>query len=109
MKILGLKGLNLFDIFFITLQSILCMGKRNKEMIPIKNIDLNPLSPNTDQRQFSPYDIHAMSRDQAMRINKRSPKGKCLDLLSNSLNSFMKEMYGDQFGEIICGYWGLKG
>ena len=44
-----------------------------------------------------------------MRINKRSSKGKCLDLLSNSLNSFMKEMYGDQFGEIVYGYFGLKG
>ena len=20
----------------------------------------------------------------------------------------MKEMYGDQFGEFVCGYWGLK-
>ena len=41
-----------------------------------------------------------------MRINKM---GKCLDLLSNSLNSFVKEMYEDQFGEFVCGYWGLKG
>ena len=21
----------------------------------------------------------------------------------------LKEMYGDQFGEFVCGYWGLKG
>ena len=21
----------------------------------------------------------------------------------------MKEMYGDQFGEFVCGYWGFKG
>ena len=38
-----------------------------------------------------------------------SPKRKCLDLLSNSLNLFFKEMYGDQFGEFARGYWGLKG
>ena len=38
-----------------------------------------------------------------------SPKRKCLDLLSNSLNPSMKEMYRDQFGEFVCGYWGLKG
>ena len=25
------------------------------------------------------------------------------------LNTFFKEMYGDQFGEFVCGYWGLKG
>ena len=34
---------------------------------------------------------------------------KTPDLLTNSLNSFFKEMYGDQFGEFVCGYWGLKG
>ena len=44
-----------------------------------------------------------------MRINKVITQEKCLDLLSNSLNSFSKEMYGDQFGEVVCGYWGLKG
>ena len=44
-----------------------------------------------------------------MRINKMITKGKIFDLLSNSLNSFMKEMYGDQFGEFVCGYWGLMG
>ena len=29
---------------------------------------------------------------------------KSFDLLSNSLNSFFKEMNGDQFGEFVCGY-----
>ena len=40
---------------------------------------------------------------------KWSPKRKCFDLLSNSLNSFFKEIYRDQFGEFVCGYWDLKG
>ena len=44
-----------------------------------------------------------------MRINKWSPKRKYLDLLLNSLNWFLKEMYGDQFGEFVCWYWDLKG
>ena len=44
-----------------------------------------------------------------MRINKMITNEKNLDLSSNSLNSFMKEMYGDQFGEFVCGYWDLKG
>ena len=30
------------------------------------------------------------------------------DLLSNSFNEFFKEMYGEQFGEFVSGYWGLK-
>ena len=31
---------------------------------------INPLSPNSDQQQFSPNNIHTMSRDKVMRINK---------------------------------------
>ena len=44
-----------------------------------------------------------------MRINKMINTEKSLDLLSNSLNTLFKEMYRDQFGEFVCGYWGLKG
>ena len=44
-----------------------------------------------------------------MRVHKMITKGECFDLLSNSLNSFRKEMYRDQFGEFVCGYRGLKG
>ena len=40
---------------------------------------------------------------------KWSLKRKYFDLLSNSLNSLFKEMYRDQFGEFVFGYWGLKG
>ena len=40
-----------------------------------------------------------------MRTSKiKRPKRKCLDLLTNSLNTFFKEMYGDQFEEFVCGY-----
>ena len=37
-----------------------------------------------------------------------SPKGKCCDLLSNSLNWFFKEMSGDQSWESVCGYSRLR-
>ena len=70
---------------------------------------LNPLSPNSDQDQFSPNNIHTLSRDRLWELIKWSTKRKCLDLLSNSLSQFFKEMYGDQFGEFVCWYWGLKG
>ena len=33
-------------------------------------IRLNPVSPNSDQQQFSPNNIHTLSRDKVMRINK---------------------------------------
>ena len=71
--------------------------------------NFNPLSTNGDQHQFSPNNIHTSSREKVMRINKLITKKKCLDLLSNSLNTVFKKMYRNQFGEIVCGYWGLKG
>ena len=37
---------------------------------------INPLSPNGDQHQFSPNDIHKMSRDEVMRTNKMITKEK---------------------------------
>ena len=52
---------------------------------------------------FLPISIHYEKK----RLG--SPQGKRADLLSNSLNLFVKEMYGDQFGEFVCGYSGLKG
>ena len=42
-------------------------------------------------------------------LMKWSPDGKSFDQQTNSLNQFFKEMYGDQFGEFVFGYWGLKG
>ena len=37
-------------------------------------------------------------------------KEKMVGRLSNSLYLFLiMEMYRDQFGEFVCGYWGLKG
>ena len=39
---------------------------------------LNPLSPNGDQDQFSPNDIHTLSRDKVMRINEMISKEKML-------------------------------
>ena len=70
---------------------------------------INPLSPDSDQHQFSPNNIHMLPREMIMRVDKMITKKKCFDLLSNSLNYFFKEMYEGQYGEFICGYWGLKG
>ena len=49
-------------------------------------VSLNPLSPNSDQHQFSPNKIHRLSRAKSMRIKKMITKGKVSDLKSNSLN-----------------------
>ena len=68
-----------------------------------------PLRPNSDRHQFSPNDIHTYQVKWLWELIKCSPKRKYLDRLSNSLNLFWKDMYGDQFGEFVCGYWGLKG
>ena len=37
---------------------------------------LNPLSANSDKKQFSPNNIHKLSRGMVMRSNKMITKGK---------------------------------
>ena len=69
----------------------------------------NAVSPNSAKNHFSPNDIHRLSRAKSVRIDKMITKRKIFDLLPNSLKSFFKEMYRDQFGEFVCGYWNLKG
>ena len=44
-----------------------------------------------------------------MRINKMIAKEKMPWSFINFSQLIRKEMYGDQFGEFVCGYWGLKG
>ena len=34
---------------------------------------------------------------------KWSPKTKCFHLLSTSVNLFLREIYGDQCGDFVCG------
>ena len=72
----------------------------------VPNFLVNPLSPNSDQDQFSPNDIHTLSRDKVMRITEMITKEK---MLWSFIEFLFKEMYRDQFGEQVCGYWGLKG
>ena len=47
---------------------------------------INPLSPNSDQHQFSPNGIHRLSSATSMRINQMITKRKISDLLSISPN-----------------------
>ena len=42
-----------------------------------------------------------------MRIDKMiTNRKKCVDLSSNSLSIFYKEMYVDRSREFVCRYWG---
>ena len=68
----------------------------------------NPLSPNSDQDQFSPNGVHTLSRDKFWELIKWSPKRKYFDLFSNSLNLLFKEMYIDISLEnlLVDRYWG---
>ena len=40
------------------------------QMAMMMMMHINPLSPNGDQHQFSPNNIHTLSRDTVMRINE---------------------------------------
>ena len=54
---------------------------------------LNPLSPNSDQRQFSSNNIHMLPREMVMGVNEMITKDTliCLQTLStNSLRKCMK-------------------
>ena len=69
----------------------------------------NPLSPNNVSNVNFLLTISIQCQEiRLWELIKWSPKGKCLDLLSNSLNLFLKEMYRYQFGEFVRGYWGYE-
>ena len=55
------------------------------------NSIINPLSPNSDQHQFSPNNIHRLSREMVMRINQMITKEKMHDLLLNFLNLSLRK------------------
>ena len=55
------------------------------------NSIINPLSPNSDQHQFSPNNIHRLSREMVMRIYQMITKEKMHDLLLNSLNLSLRK------------------
>ena len=50
----------------------------NTYLIEFKNILFNPLSPNSDQHQFSPNNIHMLPRGMVMTVNKMITKEKML-------------------------------
>ena len=69
----------------------------------------NPLSPNSDQHQFSPDNIHMLSREMVTRVNQIITKEKMVWSFIKLSQLISKEVYEYQCGEFVCGYWGLKG
>ena len=67
----------IFWLLSLTMYHVVIVG-----IVPCSNNDrlqwVNPLSPNGDQHQFSPNNIHTLSRDKVMRIYKMINKGKML-------------------------------
>ena len=62
-------------------------------------------TPNGNWTFNLPDSALQQNADEPVRIDLRQ---KCIYLLSNSLNSFFMEMFRDQFGEFVSGYWDLK-
>ena len=67
----------------------------------------NPLVPIVTNINFLPMISVHCQETRLWELIKWSPKRKYFDLLSNSLNSFFKEIYRDQFGEFVR-FKGLK-
>ena len=63
----------------------------------------NTVRPQTSQT-FKGWSMSIFSEQYQNTIKKG--KGKCVDHLPNSRNLFLKEMHGDQFGELESRYWG---
>ena len=60
----------------------------------------NPLSLNGDQHQFSPNDIHTLSKQSLWELIKWSWK-----IFYQIFSANSKEMYRAKSGEFVCGYW----
>jgi len=77
MFILGLLGLK--QVLVLKQVAILYSQFSVGRVLADKNcqsVTVNPLSANGDRQQFSPNNIHTLSRDKVMRINKMITKGK---------------------------------
>ena len=70
---------------------------------------INPFRPKSHQHQFSVDNISRSSRVKVMRITKLITKGRTLWSHTKLSQLLLKEMYGDQSGEFVCGSWGLRG
>ena len=67
----------------------------------------NTLGPKSVQHQFFLNNISRSTRVKVMRITKLMTKGRMLWSFIKFSQLFLKEMYGDQFGEFVFGSWGL--
>ena len=67
------------------------------------NSIINPWSPNSDQHQFSPNNIHMLPREMVARINQMITKKKMLWSFIKLSQLISKEMYEYQSGEFVRG------
>ena len=60
-------------------QNSTCLGGEVAQLHTVVEIKaFNPISPNSEQHQFPSNNIHTLSRDEVMRINKMITKVKML-------------------------------
>ena len=71
-KVLRTFSIQTVVTFFQYLEDTVKSVKRYSSLID----RVNPLSANSDQRQFSPKNIHTLSRNRVMSINEMITKGK---------------------------------
>ena len=66
-----LQGIFKMKWGYIKKVTIIIIFKNYAHVPPFRSTAIiNPLSPNSDQEQFSPNDIHTLSWDEVMRINQ---------------------------------------
>ena len=75
----------------------------------IKTNQFNPLSPNGDQQQFSPNDVHTSSTDKVTRINKMITKEKMPGSFIKFSQLILKKNVWRSVWRIYMWILGLKG
>ena len=72
----------------------LCRKLLPNKLTPWVKDHLNPLSPNSDQHQISPCNIHAYSTHKVMRIKDMIAQGEFSDVVITSPQYFYKKSKG---------------
>ena len=69
----------------------------------------SPLSPNSDQHQFSPNNIHTLSRNKVMRINEMITKEKMPRSFIKVSQLILKGNVWRSVWRVCMGILGLQG
>ena len=87
----------------MTICTLQTRSEHNLNLLTLKSQEVS-----TNINLLLTISIHHQEKN-VRRIDKIITKGKMLSSLIKFFQVILKEIYRDQFGEFVCGYWCLKG